>query len=92
MDLRDHDLRCKHKWAKRNIEGEWVCLFGYAGDPFQHVGRCPGGDAVNVDYEAAAAAYLDDDMHGNLELIETCARKVVDAALGVTSRIPSSSV
>jgi hypothetical protein len=39
---------------------------------------------VVIDYEAAAQAYLDDDMHGDLGLIERCARKVVDAALKVS--------
>lgn len=38
-------------------------------------------EALELDYEAATQAYLDTDMHGDLDLIALCARQVVHAAL-----------
>jgi hypothetical protein len=39
---------------------------------------------LEPNYEAAAALYLDDDMHGDLDLILTITKKIVDAALQET--------
>ena len=84
MNLRDHDRQCEHtKWARRNKEDDWVCLFGFAGGLS---GRCPGGAAVAIDYEAARQELIAEanEIEGTGRHSIEAVRDIVDTALGLT--------
>ena len=81
MKLRDHTQPCEHDSPDSyEWRGIWFCTW-QEGDE----GSCPGGRAIEVDYEAATEKAITQEPWavGSSLGMDSYAKNIVDAALGI---------